>query len=88
MSSKQIQFNLRSTPTRVGNTAWTTVTGLVSAVHPHASGEYRNACDPEIPLAGPPPREWGIHRHLARRMAKTRSTPTRVGNTARPAKPH
>src|SRR5450755_3296043 len=73
----------RSTPTRVGTTAFGWRTATLSPVHPHARGD-----DPQEELLlrrviGPPPRAWGRRKVERVARANERSTPTRVGTTAR-----
>src|SRR5438105_4548979 len=51
------------------------------AVHPHARGEYVfPACLP-LTGSGSPPRTWGIRQAVVSIRARTRFTPTHVGNT-------
>ena len=72
---------LRSIPTRVGNTVYPLGYKAPAAVHPHACGEYSPldiACTLEF---GPSPRVWGIHLKMVKRQDRIRSIPTRVGNT-------
>ncbi len=75
------QCGHRSTPTRAGNTPAFWAVTLLILVHPHASGEYPNSFMRAIKAGGPPPREWGILCDKRRAGQRSRSTPTRVGNT-------
>ncbi len=81
-----IGLDARSTPTRVGNTADHAAGHPRWAVHPHARGEH-GVLQPELAaIAGPPPRAWGTQRLETYNIQRCRSTPTRVGNTAGPAR--
>jgi len=71
----------RSTPTCVGNTAWTSVPWSPRAVHPHVRGEHAHFASLHQCSNGPPPRAWGTRVDTRRREALGRSTPTCVGNT-------
>ena len=77
--------HLRFTPTRVGNTRSKFVTLVANSVHPHACGEYTKAASATSTNSGSPPRVWGIHARLKHQPRIVRFTPTRVGNTIRPA---
>src|SRR3990172_9122480 len=78
-----IGANLWSTPTRVGNTQMPGAPACIPPVHPHACGEYVSINVQGKIFAGPPPRVWGIHPYWIAYPGHLRSTPTRVGNTAR-----
>ena len=71
----------RFTPTRVGNTSRTILARPNQTVHPHACGEYSTANTSPLSLLGSPPRVWGILVGRGIERARTRFTPTRVGNT-------
>ena len=77
----------RSIPTRVGNTMDLSSTTDLTAVHPHACGEYEEFLVPPVDEGGPSPRVWGILRVRQRRPNDERSIPTRVGNTRRSPPP-
>jgi hypothetical protein len=69
----------------VGNTAVAGRVQPVSAVHPHARGEYRCGGTSTTGIGGPPPRSWGIRSDTTSWLDDARSTPTLVGNTGRAA---
>ena len=56
---------------------------VLLGVHPHARGENCSATAPGVGTTGPPPRAWGKHLEERRALETDRSTPTRVGKTAR-----
>ena len=71
----------RFIPTRVGNTRKRAVLVLNKSVHPHACGEYKNACFGIFEQYGSSPRVWGIRPSILSRCPPGRFIPTRVGNT-------
>ena len=71
----------RFTPTRVGNTDTLIAVSAAARVHPHARGEYCSCALPPSPIAGSPPRAWGILSIQEAERLESRFTPTRVGNT-------
>ncbi len=73
----------RFTPTRVGNTRRPQPLRPMSAVHPHACGEYCLRLRIRTLRYGSPPRVWGIRIHPECQHRRCRFTPTRVGNTHR-----
>ena len=74
--------NHRFTPTHVGNTSRCSRMGRLSAVHPHARGEYVPAHHHVVHDLGSPPRTWGIRCDIRRDGRRRRFTPTHVGNTS------
>ncbi len=71
----------RTIPTRVGRTNPPATLKTSCADHPHARGENRQfecGCDRG---RGPSPRAWGELEMMARRCARFRTIPTRVGRT-------
>ena len=50
-------------------------------VHPHVRGVYWAAEESSRPLAGPPPRAWGLQELLGEVNPPSRSIPTYVGFT-------
>ncbi len=74
----------RSTPTHVGNTPNQVGQTITFSVHPHARGEYTTGDAGVLEAIGPPPRTWGIRQYCQFLLAKSRSTPTHVGNTIPP----
>ncbi len=75
----------RSTPTHVGNTAYSVSDAARSSVHPHARGEYLSHSVVASYHVGPPPRTWGIRYVVCAVGGLLRSTPTHVGNTCCPS---
>ena len=73
--------NMRTIPTRVGNTSCTRGRSSGHPDHPHAGGEYSVAVHVPIADSGPSPRGWGIRRGRAVRGLAMWTIPTRVGNT-------
>ena len=71
----------RFTPTCVGNTSLLFQLSDKFAVHPHVRGEYNSPKLRRLCEDGSPPRAWGIHRELSKRLFVLRFTPTCVGNT-------
>ncbi len=76
----------RFIPTRVGNTENPPPIAVLSAVHPHACGEYADRADCQSASGGSSPRVWGIHLWEHRKLPYDRFIPTRVGNTGIPQK--
>ncbi len=70
----------RSIPTPVGNTVGPAQSLSLTAVHPHACGEYGGWSMPDKTKNGPSPRVWGILGIGGRTCFTLRSIPTRVGN--------
>ena len=73
----------RSTPTRVGKTCCFSNNHSVGAVHPHACGENWRSGRLYLARCGPPPRVWGKPICALSLRLTVRSTPTRVGKTAK-----
>ncbi len=70
----------RFTPTPVGNAVRESRIAHCMAVHPHACGECVFPPRTLAPVAGSPPRLWGMLRYWRRHACKGRFTPTPVGN--------
>ena len=77
----------RFIPTRVGNTRHRAVSNNLSAVHPHACGEYLPFLRGGQALPGSSPRVWGILSIYFSPVFSYRFIPTRVGNTLRVWRP-
>src|ERR1035438_9240342 len=71
----------RTIPTRVGNTRAQRDAEGEKSDHPHAGGEYHLFFPPCRWLSGPSPRGWGIQERRETQRGKSRTIPTRVGNT-------
>ena len=74
----------RFIPTRVGNTPQVVASTTITAVHPHACGEYLNWDFTRPAPRGSSPRVWGILRLCNTSCFLRRFIPTRVGNTLVP----
>ena len=72
----------RFIPTRVGNTGAPYMPTGLTAVHPHACGEYVHELVHHHDVVGSSPRVWGIRDLRIHAQAHDRFIPTRVGNTA------
>ena len=72
---------VRFIPTRVGNTSSTWWPCCMTAVHPHACGEYSTRGSSLMQEIGSSPRVWGIPSGKKRNRPFARFIPTRVGNT-------
>ena len=79
--TRRRQAQVRTIPTRVGNTGTGPVRRMWPLDHPHSGGEYHCSRSSAHCSGGPSPRGWGIlsvgfpnHRWM-------RTIPTRVGNT-------
>ncbi len=83
---RNLNLDLRSTPTRVGNTSALHGSSAIAQVHPHACGEYMAPDSKNCHVNGPLPRVWGIRINVQVEFPGPRSTPTRVGNTSSPWK--
>ena len=82
LRSGQHDLLARFTPTPVGNTGDNTTLEALTAVHPHACGEYIKLAGVWHAYGGSPPRLWGILRSTANVFEAARFTPTPVGNTS------
>ena len=71
----------RFIPTRVGNTSRNSESCSISAVHPHACGEYFAGAGCFAVGRGSSPRVWGILLGILDADGQHRFIPTRVGNT-------
>ena len=77
----------RFIPTRVGRGCWPHVSGGVTSVHPHASGERLDGLLYADEIDGSSPREWGeAFVHLLDHQPR-RFIPTRVGRGRCPSPP-
>ena len=72
----------RFIPTRVGNTPQVVASTTITAVHPHACGEYATLRLYFSVMAGSSPRVWGIPQLGFYEAGPARFIPTRVGNTS------
>ena len=75
----------RFIPTQVGNTKYASTADLISAVHPHTSGEYCCKLSSDRRQMGSSPHKWGILRCIDYIKLALRFIPTQVGNTSRPS---
>jgi len=53
---------VRLTPTGVGNTSTTWLTGWMPQAHPHGRGEHARVAPALFMHSGSPPRAWGARR--------------------------
>ena len=75
------QSQIRSIPTRVGNTESAHRQASHTPVHPHACGEHDGSDGQGLEFIGPSPRVWGTLWYEGFGRPNDRSIPTRVGNT-------
>ena len=73
---------VRTIPTRVGNTTPSGGRRQSTPDHPHAGGEYGLSRSLTRGDAGPSPRGWGIPLREPAERPQHRTIPTRVGNTS------
>ena len=86
----------RFTPTPVGNAPTSPACRSAATVHPHACGERAGAAGQLVAPGGSPPRLWGTPEIRTIIRARSRFTPTPVGNArstsgptaAAPVHPH
>jgi len=71
----------RFTPTRVGNTSWSSAWTAGTSVHPHSRGEHTSMRNAISSPSGSPPLAWGTPNAVVEFPHRHRFTPTRVGNT-------
>ena len=69
----------RFTPTPVGTLAEKIDEDTGCSVHPHACGDFGEAYTPVVPVAGSPPRLWGLYDDRLLDSPGHRFTPTPVG---------
>jgi len=72
----------RFTPTCVGNARRMPRARHVAPVHPHVCGECARGSASMSPVAGSPPRVWGMRVRRVCPVLQQRFTPTCVGNAA------
>ncbi len=66
----------------MGNTSESSLQIWSYSVHPHTSGEYKEAAQRQPYQSGSSPHKWGIRRPQAGWNHYTRFIPTQVGNTS------
>ena len=81
--AERMTLTRRFTPTCVGNTCIARLPCRSCSVHPHVRGEYFADWRRAEAAPGSPPRAWGIRPVLSLLDARSRFTPTCVGNTAK-----